>query len=408
MITAGRAACVALLAGLLIAAGPALGEKRYGPGVTDTEIKIGQTMPYSGPASANGNIGKAMVAYFAKLNDEGGINGRKVTLLSLDDAYTPPRTVEQTRKLVEQENVLLIFGTLGTATNTAIHKYLNANKVPHIFITTGMTRWGDPKNYPWTMGWQPTLQTEARIHARYILTSRPDARIAVLYQNDDFGKEMLAGLKAGLGDKAGKMILAEVSYEVTDPTIDQQIIALQASGADTLLHYSLSRYSAQAIRKAYDMGWKPQHILAIPAGSIAQTLKVAGVEKSIGALTATFMKDVNDPNWANDRAGRDFFAFMKQYLPAADPYDERHVQGYTQAQTLAQVLKQCGDDLTRRNIMRQAASLKNLELPLLLPGITINTSPSDYYPLKQMQMMRFDGTHWVAVGGILGGESAGR
>ena len=403
-----RGATLALFSAALLAVAPAVAEKKYGPGVTDAEIKIGQTMPYSGPASANGNIGKAMLAYFAKVNDEGGISGRKVTLLSLDDAYQPPKTLEQTRKLVEQDNVLLIFGSLGSAANTAIHKYLNTNKVPHIFITTGLSRWGDPKNYPWTMGWQPSLQTEARIHARYILSSRPDARIAVLYQNDDFGKEMLGGLKAGLGDKAAKMIAAEVSYEVSDPTVDQQIITLQASGADVLLHYSLSRFSAQAIRKAYDMGWKPQHILAIPAGSIAQTFKVAGVDKSIGAMTATFMKDVNDPNWANDAAGRDYFAFMKKYYPAGDPYDERHVQGYTQARTLAQVLKQCGDDLTRENIIRQAASLKNVELPMLLPGITINTSASDYHPLKQMQMMRFDGTHWVAVGGILGAEATNR
>ena len=403
-----RTAIIALLAGSLIVASAAVAEKKYGPGVTDAEIKIGQTMPYSGPASANGNVGRGMAAYFAKVNDDGGVNGRKIRLISLDDAYTPPKTVEQTRKLVEQEEVLLIFGSLGTAANLAIHKYLNTMKVPQLFITTGLSKWGDPGNYPWTMGWEPTRQIEGRIYARYLLTNRPDARIAVLYQNDDYGKDLLNGLKQGLGEKAKSMIVAEASYEVADPTVDQQIISLKASGADTLVDISLSRFAAQALRKAHDIGWKPLHILAYPAASIAQTLKVAGVEKSIGVMTATFVKDPNDPKLANDAGVRGYFALMQKYLPEADAHDEKFAQGYAQAQTLVQVLKQCGDDLTRENVMRQAANLKDLELPILLPGIRINTSPTDYYPLKQMQTVRFDGISWIPVGGILGGEGVNR
>jgi ABC-type branched-subunit amino acid transport system substrate-binding protein len=387
----------------LLGAGGGWCGPKYGPGVTDNEILIGQTMPYSGPLSAQGVMtGKAMQAYFDKVNDDGGINGRKIRLLSLDDGYAPPKTVEQTRKLVEQDEVLLIFGTLGTPTNLAIRKYLNARKVPQLFITTGVTKFGDQQGFPWTMGWLPNFSIEAAGYAAYLLKHRPSARIGVLYQNDDYGRDLLAGLKQALGDKAQRLIVAEASYEVADPTVDQQIIALQGAGADTLMNFSTPKAAAQAIRKAYDIGWRPLHFLSTPATSIDVTLKPAGLEKSIGLLSATYYKDPGDPQWTDDPGVRAYLAFMKKYYPEAEPGERNTIIGYLEAMTLVAVLKQCGNELTRENVMRQAANIKHLELPLLLPGTMLNTTATDYYPIEQLQLIRFDGMRWVRFGEVFG------
>ncbi len=388
-----------ILAGVLAWLGTdvSFAEKRYGPGVSDTEIKIGQTMPYSGPVSLNSPTGKTMAAYFAKINDEGGVNGRKITLISLDDGYSPPRTVERTRMLVEDEGVLIIFGSLGTPTNLAIQKYLNAKKVPQLFITTGVTKFGDPKNYPWTMGFMANFETEAAAYANYVLRHRRDAKIAVLYQNDDYGKDLLKGLKAALGDKATKLIVAESTYEVSDPTVDQQIITLKSSGADVLMNFSTPKAGAQAIRKVYDIGWHPLHFLATPANSMSGTLKPVGFDKAVGLVSATSTKDPIDPQWSNDPGVQGYLAFMKKYYPDADPADPNAVHGYDEAMALVQVLKQCGDDLTRENVMRQATDLKALHLPMLLPGITVNTSPTNYFPINQVQLERFDGARWARI-----------
>jgi branched-chain amino acid transport system substrate-binding protein len=398
-------ASLRFLAVLLVAAslgsGVALAEKKYGPGASDTEIKIGQTMPYSGPASAYGTIGKAEAAYFKMINEQGGINGRKINLVSLDDGYSPPRTVEQIRRLVEEEEVLFTFQTLGTPPNTAIHKYMNAKKVPQLFVATGATKWGDPEHYPWTMGWQPPYQHESHIYAKYILKNKPNAKIAILYQNDDYGKDYLKGFKDGLGDKAASMIVAEVSYEVSDPSIDTQIVSLQASGADTFFNITTPKFAAQAIRKAYDIGWKPQQFLNNVSISIATVLQPAGLEKSVGLISSGYIKDPNDPSWKDEKATKDYLAFMKKYYPDGAPEDINNVYGYSVAQTLVPVLKQCGDDLTRENIIRQAANLKDLELPMLLPGIRINTSPTDFYPIEQAQLIRFDGKTWVRFGELM-------
>jgi len=393
------AACA--LVSLWLVASPAVADKRYGPGVSDTEIRIGQTMPYSGPASSYGTVGKAELAYFAKINAEGGINRRKITLVSLDDGYSPPRTVEQTRKLVEQDQVLLLFSSLGTPTNAAVQKYLNVKQVPQLFCATGGSEFGDPQHFPWTMGWRPNYRSEARVYAKYILKTRPSAKIAVLYQNDDLGKDYLNGLHEGLGDKASGMIVSEVSFEVTDPTVDSQIVTLQASGADTFLNFSTPKASAQAIRKVYDLGWRPMHLVTNVGSSVATVLKPAGLDKSVGLLTAAFLKDPTDKQWQNDPGYRDWLAWMKQYYPEGDTTDFYNVYGYGLAQTLVHVLKQSGDDLTRENVMRQAASLKNLSLPMLLPGARVNTTATDYYPIKQMWIQRFDGKQWVLFGDLI-------
>ena len=359
-------------------------------------------MSYSGPLSVFGTIGRAEAAYFDKVNAAGGINGRRINLISLDDGYAPPRTVEQTRKLVEQEEVLALFSSLGTPTNAAIQKYVNAKKVPHLFLSTGASRWGDPQQYPWTMGWSPNYLQEGRIYAKYILKSYPQAKIAVLYQNDDFGKDFLKGFQDGLGDSSARMIVAQTTYEPTDPTVDSQITMLQASGADTFFDIAAPKAAAQAIRKAYDIGWRPLHLLQSVAASIASTLKPAGLDRTAGVVSSAYYKDPNDPQWANDPAVIAYLAWMKTYYPAGNPDDVYNVWGYSQAQTIEQVLKQCGDDLTRENVMRQAANLKELQLPMLLPGIKINTSPTDYYPIKQVQLMKFDGKQWVRFGEVLG------
>ena len=388
-----------ILAGVLAWLGTdvSFAEKRYGPGVSDTEIKIGQTMPYSGPVSLNSPTGKTMAAYFAKINDEGGVNGRKIILISLDDGYSPPRTMEQTRRLVEDEGVLIIFGSLGTPTNLAIQKYLNAKKVPQLFITTGVTKFGDPKNYPWTMGFLPNFATETAAYANYVLRNQPDAKIAVLYQNDDYGKDLLKGLKAAFGDKSTKLIVAESTYEVTDPTVDQQIITLKSSGADVLMNFSTPKAGAQAIRKVYDIGWHPLHFLASPANSMSGTLKPVGFDKAVGLISATYSKDPSDPQWNSDPGVQGYLAFMKKYYAEADPADPNALRGYDEAMALVQVLKQCGDDLTRENVMRQATDLKALHLPMLLPGITVNTSPTNYFPINQVQLERFDGARWARI-----------
>ena len=401
-----RRECVVFLAGVavLFCAPGAFAEKKYGPGASDTEIKLGQTMPYSGPASAYAAIGKTEVAYFQMINDQGGINGRKINLISLDDGYSPPRAVEQVRRLVEEEQVLALFQTLGTPTNTAFHKYVNAKKVPHLFIATGATKWGDPKNFPWTMGWQPTYQTESKIYARYILAHKPNAKVAILYQNDDYGKDYLKGFKDGLGDKAASLIVAEVSYEVTDPTVDSQIVTLKASGADTFFNITTPKFAAQAIRKTFDMGWKPLHFLNNVSSSVGATLTPAGLDKSVGIITAAYMKDATDPQWNKDPAIQRWREFMAKYMPGADQSDVLHVYGYAAAQLMAHVIKQCGDDLTRENLLKQAASVKGFELDGLLPGIKINTSPSDYYPIEQVQLQQFDGKRWVLFGPVMGHE----
>ena len=380
---------------------PSIAQRSYGPGVSDTEIKIGQTMPYSGPLSGMGTHGKAMAAYFAKLNSEGGINGRKINLISLDDGYSPPKTVEQTRKLVEQDEVLLLFGSFGTATNSAIQRYVNAKQVPDLFLVTGGTKFHDPKNSPWTMGFVPAYEVESKAYARYILEKYPKAKVGVLFQNDDFGKDLLTGLKGSLGDRAKQMIVSEVSYEVSDPTVDQQVVAIKASGADVFVSFAAGKISALAIRKAYDIGWKPVLIVPIGGSSKHTVLEPAGLEKAVGLISGSWLKDPADPQWANDAAVRDYLAVMKRYYPEGDPEDVFNVNGYTMAQTLAHVLRQCGEDLTRANVMRQAASLKDLELPMLLPGMKLNTSALDYHPVKQVELARFDGTRWVRFSGLL-------
>ena len=393
-----------LFISLALAPRIALAEKKYDPGATDTEIKIGQTMPYSGPGSSYGTIGKTEAAYFKMINDQGGINGRMINLISLDDGYSPPRTVEQIRRLVEQDEVLLTFQNLGTAHNTAVQKYLNAKRVPQLFVATGATKWGDPQHFPWTMGWQPPYQYEAHHYAKYILKNRPDAKIGILYQNDDFGRDYLKGFKDALGDKARTMIVAEVTYEPTDPTIDSQIIALQASGADVFFDVTIPKFAAQAIRKTYDSGWRPLHVLTNVSISVGTVLQPAGLEKAVGLVSSVYLKDPTDPAWKDDKSMKDFIAFMKKYYPDGNRDDIFNVYGYAAAQTLVQVLKQSGDELTRENVMRQAANLKDLEMAGMLPAIRINTSPADFYPIKQVQLMRFDGKTWVRFGELMSVE----
>lgn len=377
-------------------------QKQYDPGASDTEIKIGQTMPYSGPASSYGAIGKTEAAYFKKINDEGGINGRKIVFLSLDDSYSPPKTVEATRRLVEQDQVLLMFGSLGTATNTAVQGYLAARKVPQLFVTTGASKWNDPQHHPWTMGFQPNYRTEAQLYAKYVLQTSPNAKVAILYQNDDYGKDYLQGLKEGLGDKATKMIVAELTYEVTDPTIDSQILQMQALGVDVFVNATSPKFAAQAIRKAYDIGWKPIHLLNNTSVSVGGVLRPAGLDKSVGVITSLYGKDPTDARWDNDAGMIAWRAFMKAYNPDGDLIDNANVFGYGQARTLVEVLRQCGENLTRENVMKRAANLKDFDTTVSLPGITINTSPTDFAPIKMLQLARFDGKTWVPFGGVLG------
>ncbi len=397
----------ALALGLAIGtAGPAAAQKKYDPGASDTEIKVGNINPYSGPASAYGTIGKTIDAYFKKINAEGGINGRKVNFISYDDGYSPPKAVEQARKLVESDEVLLIFQSLGTPSNTAIQKYMNAKQVPQLFVATGATKWGDPKNFPWTMGWQPSYQSESQIYAQYILKNHPNGKIGILFQNDDYGKDYVKGLKDGLGDKAKTMIISEQPYEVTDPTIDSQIINLKASGADIFFNVTTPKFAAQAIKKVAEIGWKPVHILNQVSVSVGSVLKPPGFENAKSILSTAYLKAATDPQWKDDAGLKNYFAFMDKYFPEGDRTNALVGYGYSVAQTMVQVLKQCGDNLTRENVMKQAASLKELQQDLFLPGIKVNTSPADFHPLKQNQMMKFNGERWEYFGPIMSGATS--
>jgi branched-chain amino acid transport system substrate-binding protein len=383
----------ALAALALVAARPASAET----GVTDKEITLGQTIAYSGPASAYGNFGKAEVAYMRMVNDHGGVNGRKINLISVDDGYLPPRSLEQTRKLVEQDKVFFIFAPLGTAPNVVIRKYLNDHHVPQIFATSGIATFGDYKRFPWTIGWQPTYEIEGQIFTKYILKERPNAKIAILYQNDDLGKDYVRGIQRELGDRAKSMIVGMQSYEVTNPTVDSQIVALQATGADTFVDVSTPKFAAQAIRKAYDIGWHPLHVLSYASAAVNAVMKPAGVDKAVGIISSTYFKDPTDPRWANDPDFLEYTAFMEKYLPGADKSDIFYTVGYMMAASVVKLLEQCGNDLTRENVMRQVAHL-DVRVPMLLPGIRLQTSPTDFYPMKSLQLERFDGKSFVLFG----------
>jgi branched-chain amino acid transport system substrate-binding protein len=394
----------AALAILAVTGSSALAQKKYDPGATDTEIKIGNIMPYSGPASSYGVIGKTEQAYFNKINAEGGINGRKINFISYDDSYSPPKTVEQARKLVESDEVLLIFNGLGTPPNSAIQKYMNIKKVPQLFVATGATKWNDPKDFPWTMGWQPSYQSETQIYAKYILKNLPNAKIAVLYQNDDYGKDYLKGLKDGLGAKAASMIVAEQSYETTQPTIDSEIVKLKSSGADVFVDLSIPKFAAQAIKKNAEIEWKPIHFLNSVSSSIGATIKPAGFAAAQNIISAAYIKDPTSPQWKDDKGMKIFNAFLDKYYPDANRNDAFVVYGYSVAQTMVYVLKQCGDDLTRENVMKQAASIKGLELGGLLPGITIKTSATDFAPIEQLRLEKLQGETWTLFGDIISAE----
>ena len=382
----------------------ALAQKKYDTGATDTEIKVGNIMPYSGPASAYGIIGRTEAAYFKKINAEGGVNGRKINFISYDDAYSPPKAVEQARKLVESDEVLFLFAPLGTPSNSAIQKYLNAKKVPQLFVATGATKFGDYKDFPWTMGWQPPYQSEGRIYATYLLKEKPAAKIAIMYQNDDFGKDLLKGLKDGLGDKASSMIVAEESYEVSEPSIDNHIVKLKSTGADVFFSITTPKFAAQSIKKAAELAWKPMYFQSNVGASVGSVLQPAGFENAQDILSAAYAKDGADSQWDNDEGMKRFYAFLAKYAPDANRADGSVVFGYGQAQTMMQVLKQAGDTLTRENIMKQAASLKDFAPDTLLPGVSINTSATDFYPIEQLQMMRFKGQKWDLFGDIISGE----
>ena len=388
-------------AGLTLGARRGRAEKKYGPGVTDTEIKIGQTMPYSGNASAYGVAGRNHAAFFRMINEQGGINGRKINFISLDDGYSPPKTVELTRQLVERDQVLCMFYSLGTQTQTAVQKYMNQKKVPQLFVATGASKWGDPKNFPWTMGWQPDYHTEGVIYAKHLLSTVKDPKIAVLRQNDDMGNDYMEGFREGLGKDNQKLIVADATYEATDPTVDSQILQLKNSGANVFYNVTTPKFGAQAIKKTGEVGWKVTHYLVAVAASVGAVMRPAGLENSQGIITAQFLKDITDPVWSNDEDYKIWKAFMEKWNPTANPLEGSNVSSYAVVHGLVQVLKQCGDELTRENVMRQAANLKGVEVPLLLPGIKVDTSPTDFYPLQTMKMARFEGDHWTLFGDLL-------
>jgi branched-chain amino acid transport system substrate-binding protein len=387
---------------LTLCASASAAEKKYGPGVTDTEIKIGNTAPYSGPASAFSLIAKTADAYFRKVNAEGGINGRKIVFVSYDDAYSPPKTVEQTRKLVESDEVLLMFNAVGTPPNSAVQKYLNGKKVPQLFVSSAAAKWNDPKNFPWSIGFAPSYENEGRIYAKLLLKEKPGAKIAILFQNDDFGKDYLKGIKEGLGDKAGSMIVAEEAFDVTEPTIDSHIVKVKATGADVFFNIATPKFAAQAIKKVAELNWKPLHILSFASASIGSVIKPAGFENAQGIISAAYFKDPNDPRWKDDAGFKALNVFLDKYLPEANRSDTLIINGYNPALLLVHVLKACGDDLTRENVMKQATSLKNVELGMLLPG---STTATDYAPVKQWHLMRFEGTSWQLFGGLISGET---
>jgi len=407
VLTSRIAIAAAAFALLAASCSGALAQKKYDTGATDTEIKVGNIMPYSGPASAYGVIGKTEAAYFKKINDAGGINGRKINFISYDDGYSPPKAVEQARKLVESDEVLLIFNPLGTPSNSAIHKYMNAKKVPQLFVATGATKWNDPKDFPWTMGWQPSYQSEGRIYANYLLKQKPDGKLAVLYQNDDYGKDYLKGLKDGLGAKAAGMIIAEESFETTEPTIDDHIVKLKSSGADVFVNIATPKFAAQAIKKVAEIDWKPLQILNNVSASIGSVLKPAGFENAQGIISAAYLKDASEPQWDSDPGMKEFLAFLAKDFPEGNKLDQGTAVGYGAAQTLVQVLKQCGDNLTRENVMKQAASLKDFRTEILLPGITINTSATDFAPISQLQLMKFEGQKWKLFGDVISADVGG-
>jgi ABC-type branched-subunit amino acid transport system substrate-binding protein len=400
-------ASAAALALLAASGSGALAQKKYDIGATDTEIKIGNIMPYSGPASAYGVIGKTEAAYFKKINDAGGINGRKINFITYDDGYSPPKTVEQARKLVESDEVLLVFNALGTPPNSAIHKYMNSKKVPQLFVATGATKWNDPKEFPWTMGWQPSYQSETQIYAKYLLKEKPGAKIGVLYQNDDYGKDYLKGLKDGLGAKAASMIIAEESFETSEPTIDNHIVKLKASGADVFIDIATPKFAAQAIKKVAEIDWKALHFLNNVSASVGSVIKPAGYENSQGIISAAYLKDASDPQWDNDPGMKKFYDFLAKDYPEGNKIDGNVVVAYGVAQTLVEVLTKCGDDLTRENIMKQAASLRDFRTEVLLPGIKINTSPTDFAPISQLQLMKFKGEKWELFGDIISADVGG-
>jgi branched-chain amino acid transport system substrate-binding protein len=391
----------------LLASQSAFAQKRYDTGASDTEIKIGNIMPYSGPASAYGIIGKTEEAYFKMINEAGGVNGRKINFISYDDGYSPPKAVEQTRKLIESDEVLLIFNALGTPSQTAVQKYHNAKKVPQLFVATGASKWNDPKDFPWTMGFQPSYRVEARIFAKYILKEKPNAKVAIFYANDDFGKDYLAGIKDIFGSKASDLIVAEESYETTEPSIDSHIVKLKGTGADVFVNISTPKFAAQAIKKMAELEWKPTHVLTDVSVSIGAVMKPAGLEASEGILSAQYMKDASDPQWKDDEGMKKFMAFIDKYMPGANVADLNLAYGYAVAQTMVQVLKQCGDDLTRENVMKQAASLKDFAPDTLIPGIKVSTSPTDFGPIEQLKMMQFKGGKWELFGDIISAETGG-
>ncbi|NVN85585.1 MAG: ABC transporter substrate-binding protein [Rhodopseudomonas sp.] len=400
-------ATAAAVTAIALSAAPAFAQKKYDTGATDTEIKIGQTTPLSGPASAYATIGKAQAAYFKMINEQGGVNGRKINFIQYDDAYSPPKAVEQVRKLVESDEVLLTFQIIGTPSNAAVQKYLNQKQVPQLFAATGATRFTDPKNFPWTMGFNPNYQTEGRIYGRYILQNYPNAKIGILYQNDDLGRDYITGLKAALGDKAAKMIVSESSYELADPTIDSQIVKMKSLGADLVFNASTPKFAAQAIKKIADLDWKPVHILDINATSVGAVMKPAGLENSKGVISVTYGKDPLDPTWKDDAGMKKYFDFMAKYYPEGDKDSSFNAYGYSTSQLLIHVLQACGDNLTRENVMKQATSLKAVQLDLSLPGIVGSTSPTDYRVNKQLQMMKFNGERWEMFGPIIEDDAAG-
>ena len=389
--------------GVLGRAGPASAQT---PGVTATEIKIGQTEAYSGPASAYGAIGRGLVAFFKRVNDGGGVAGRRINFISVDDGYLPPKTVEQTRRLVEQEGVSFMLNGLGTPTNSAVQRYLNQKKVPQLFVSSGADKWANPKEFPWTIGWQPSYRTEAQIYAKYILDKKPEGKVAVLYQNDDFGKDYLAGLRDILGDKYDRMVVKAVSYEVTDPTIDSQAVTMQGSGADVLVTAATPKFAAQIIRKIYDLGWAPLHLMTDVSISVGAVITPAGPDRAVGLVAAAYLKDVGDPGMKDDPGLKEWLAFMKEYMPNADVTDSNYAYAYGIGGTILQVLKQCDGNFTRENVMKQATSLHDLRLPMLLPGIVVSTSPTNYHPIRQMQMVRWTGTRWELFGDLIEGAGA--
>ena len=382
----------------------AFAQKKYDDGATDTEIKIGHTNPYSGPASSYGVIGKTIAAYWKSVNEAGGVNGRKINFISLDDGYNPSKTVECVRQLVEQDKVLCTFNTLGTPCNTAIHKYMNQKKVPMLFVATGASKWGDPKNFPWTMGYQPDYHTEAVIYAKHLLANVKDPKIAVLMQNDDYGKDYWNGFKEGLGKDADKVV-KHVTYETTDPTVESQVIQLKDSGANVFFNIAIPKFAAQAMRKVGDLGWKPTIYLNNVSSSVANTMKPSGFENVQGVITAQYGMDPTDPQWTDHPDMKGWVAWMTKYNPGASLSDASNAYAYSVSNLMHETLKKCGDNLTRENLMRQAANHQKLKLPLLLPGITVNTSPTDYYPIQAVQLSRFKGETWELFGDIMHAES---